>query len=102
MGICQLKKIFYLSKNEEQKEKLNSIDSLFGKYRENLSSSELYAQSKKIEKGIEEREWGSGKNKKLSWDETYKEMTAEREDWDDFDVTLRDGMTGECVEPETI
>ena len=30
--------------------------------------------------------------KKLSWDETFQEMACENEKWDDFDVTLLDGM----------
>ncbi len=29
---------------------------------------------------------------KLSWDETYKAMGAEQEDWSDFDEALLDGM----------
>jgi len=31
-------------------------------------------------------------DKRLSWDETFKEMAREREDWTDLDVTLGDGM----------
>jgi len=44
----------------------------------------------------EEREDGlllrSKGDKRLSWDETFKEMAREREDWTDLDVTLGDGM----------
>ena len=29
---------------------------------------------------------------KLSWQETYRAMVAEREDWSDFDVTVADGV----------
>lgn len=29
---------------------------------------------------------------KLSWEDTYREMAAEREDWSDLDVTLADGL----------
>lgn len=30
--------------------------------------------------------------KKLSWEETYREMTAANEDWSDWDTTLADGL----------
>ena len=29
---------------------------------------------------------------KLSWDETYKEMEKEKEDWSDFDILASDGI----------
>ena len=29
---------------------------------------------------------------KLSWEETYKEMAQDNEDWQDFDNTLLDGL----------
>jgi len=32
---------------------------------------------------------------KLSWEETYKSMADEKEDWDDFDATLLDGLEDE-------
>jgi antitoxin MazE len=32
----------------------------------------------------------SDENKKISWEETYKEMAAEQEDWTDFDITLQE------------
>jgi antitoxin MazE len=38
----------------------------------------------------------------LSWEETYKEMAAQNEDWDDFDITLQDGLTGEGIDTEKI
>jgi antitoxin MazE len=45
---------------------------------------------------LEEREDGillrSKQDKRLSWEETYKEMAREREDWSDLDVTLADGL----------
>jgi antitoxin MazE len=45
---------------------------------------------------LEEREDGillrSKQDERLSWEETYKEMAREREDWSDFDVTLADGL----------
>jgi antitoxin MazE len=31
----------------------------------------------------------------LSWEHTYKQMAKEKENWDDFDVTLLDGLEGE-------
>lgn len=32
-----------------------------------------------------------GENR-ISWEETYREMGREEEDWTDFDVTLLDGL----------
>ena len=32
---------------------------------------------------------------KLSWEDTYKTMANEKEDWDDFDTTLLDGLKDE-------
>ena len=29
---------------------------------------------------------------RLSWEDTYREMAAEREDWSDLDLTLADGL----------
>ncbi len=29
---------------------------------------------------------------RISWEETYKAMANEKEDWDDFEVTLLDGL----------
>ncbi|MDZ7666660.1 MAG: AbrB/MazE/SpoVT family DNA-binding domain-containing protein [Desulfotignum sp.] len=34
----------------------------------------------------------SKETNKLSWEDTYKSMAEEKEDWDDFDVTLLDGL----------
>lgn len=31
-------------------------------------------------------------NKRLTWEETYKEAAREREDWGGFDVALLDGL----------
>ncbi len=31
-------------------------------------------------------------NSKLSWEETFREMANENENWDDFDVTVLDGL----------
>jgi antitoxin MazE len=31
-------------------------------------------------------------NAKLSWEETYREMAQEQEDWEDFENTLLDGL----------
>ena len=48
---------------------------------------------------VEEREDGlmlrSKKHKRLSWDETFREMAREREDWSDLDKTLNDGLRQE-------
>lgn len=45
---------------------------------------------------VEEREEGlllrSKKDKRLSWEETYREMAREREDWSDFESTVADGL----------
>lgn len=35
---------------------------------------------------------------KLSWEETYRAMANEKENWDDFDTTLLDGMENEDFE----
>ncbi len=35
---------------------------------------------------------------KLSWEDTYKAMANEKEDWDDFDTTLLDGLEDEDIE----
>jgi antitoxin MazE len=37
-------------------------------------------------------------NSKLSWEETYQAMADEKENWDDFDATLQDGLEDEDVE----
>jgi antitoxin MazE len=34
-------------------------------------------------------------DRKFSWEETYKAMANEKEDWDDFDTTLLDGLKDE-------
>ena len=31
-------------------------------------------------------------DRKLSWKDTFKAMAEEKEDWDDFDTTLLDGL----------
>jgi len=35
---------------------------------------------------------------KLSWEATYRAMADDKENWDDFDVTLLDGMEEEDFE----
>ena len=46
---------------------------------------------------LEERDEGlllrSGTDKRLSWEDTFKEMAREQEDWSAFDGTLLDGLT---------
>lgn len=48
---------------------------------------------------LEAREEGlllrNKKDKRLSWDDTYREMASEREDWSDLDVTIADGLKKE-------
>jgi len=36
--------------------------------------------------------------KKLSWTDTYKTMADENENWDDFDVTLLDGLEEDDID----
>ncbi len=40
------------------------------------------------------------KPKKLSWEETYKEMAASDEDWSEWDCTLADGLEDIPREPQ--
>ena len=35
---------------------------------------------------------------KLSWEDTYKAMANEKEDWDEFDTTFLDGLEDEDFE----
>ncbi len=37
-------------------------------------------------------------DRKLSWENTYKAMANEKEDWDDLDTTLLDGLEDEDFE----
>ncbi|MGQ0657089.1 MAG: AbrB/MazE/SpoVT family DNA-binding domain-containing protein [Chromatiales bacterium] len=50
---------------------------------------------------LEEREDGillrSKKERKLSWEETYKDMARAHEDWTDLDTILGDGLKDEGV-----
>ena len=45
---------------------------------------------------VEQREDGlllrSKRDRRLSWDDTFKAMAHEREDWSDLDGTLSDGL----------
>jgi len=45
---------------------------------------------------LEAREEGlllrAGNDRRLSWDDTYREMAGEREDWSDLDATVGDGL----------
>lgn len=38
------------------------------------------------------------KSDKLSWDETYKAIKNEDENWDDLDVTVNDGLEGDDID----
>jgi len=40
--------------------------------------------------------------KKLSWEQTYREIAAEKETWDDFDIALMDGLPGEEFDSQKI
>lgn len=51
------------------------------------------------DKGVLLRQKGGDK---LSWEETYKEMANEQEDWGDFEVTLFDGLKEEEFDTEKI
>ena len=48
---------------------------------------------------LEAREDGlllrTSRDKRLSWEETYKDMARSREDWSDFDETVADGLKKE-------
>ncbi|UCH94068.1 MAG: AbrB/MazE/SpoVT family DNA-binding domain-containing protein [Candidatus Aminicenantes bacterium] len=41
-------------------------------------------------------------DKKLSWEQTYREIAAEKENWDDFDIALMDGLPGEEFDSQKI
>jgi antitoxin MazE len=45
---------------------------------------------------------GRESTSKLSWEETYRAMAAESEDWDDWDNTLLDGIAEDDLAPETL
>ena len=34
-------------------------------------------------------------DKKLGWEQTYQAMTEKQESWEEFDITLMDGLEGE-------
>ncbi len=38
---------------------------------------------------------GKDNDERISWEETYRKMAAEQENWDDFDIALMDGIPGE-------
>lgn len=48
---------------------------------------------------LEERSEGlllrNKRDKRLSWEDTFKETAREREDWSDFDATVADGLDQE-------
>lgn len=51
---------------------------------------------------LEEKEEGvllhKKEDNKLTWEETFKSMAKEKENWNDFDVTLMDGLEEENLE----
>ena len=40
--------------------------------------------------------------KRLSWEDTYKAMAKETENWNDLDVTLLDGLENDDIDSEKI
>ena len=40
--------------------------------------------------------------KRLSWEDTYKAMAKETENWDDLDVTLLDGLENDATDSKKI
>ncbi len=55
---------------------------------------------------LEEKEEGvllhRKEDKKLTWEETFKSMSEKKENWNDFDVTLMDGLEEENLDSEEI
>jgi len=41
-------------------------------------------------------------DRKFSWEETYQEIAAEKENWDDFDIALMDGLPGDEFDSKKI
>ncbi len=41
-------------------------------------------------------------SEKLSWEETYQVMAQEKEDWEDLDSVILDGLEGEEFDSEAI
>ena len=39
---------------------------------------------------------------KLSWEDTYKEIAGERENWEDFDITGLDGLEGDDLDLHSV
>jgi antitoxin MazE len=39
---------------------------------------------------------------KLSWEDTYKDMAREKEDWSEFDGTLLDGLSDEEFDNQSL
>ena len=42
--------------------------------------------------------FGNKEDGKISWEDTYKAMAREKEDWDDFGTVLLDGLENEDFE----
>ena len=51
---------------------------------------------------LEEKEEGvllhRKEDKKLTWEETFKSMSEKKENWNDFDITLLDGLEEENID----
>jgi hypothetical protein len=48
------------------------------------------------------KKWHSGIVPSTHWEQTYQKMAQEQENWNDFDVTLLDGLEGEGLDSEKI
>ncbi len=44
----------------------------------------------------------SDNDQKLSWEDTYRAIAVEKENWADFDIALMDGLTGEEFDSKEI
>tara|TARA_Y100000294_G_scaffold63249_1_gene59894 strand:+ start:199 stop:480 length:282 start_codon:yes stop_codon:yes gene_type:complete len=55
---------------------------------------------------LEEKEEGvllhRKEDKKLTWEETFKSISEKKENWNDFDVTLMDGLEEENLDSQEI
>ena len=55
---------------------------------------------------LEEKEEGvllhRKEDKKLTWEQTFKSMSEEKENWNDFDVTLMDGLEEKNIDSKEV
>ena len=57
-----------------------------------------FSDSLQVEESDEGIFLRSNRRDKLSWDDTYRAMKNEKEDWDDFDGVINDGLEGDDLE----